>query len=661
MLLGDLLQQLEIDMGGDVGIAGVGEDIDLLVRLQCLQGRSGTQLHLPVINDQRRPALLLQAAGDLGHQRGRSRAGFDHRALCGAAPAGRDEVIHPLTARHEGEILAVQPDQSIEPAIGAAHQLVDRQGIEKFVGNDQQRRIVGQGRKIVVVVAVGEGLALKLPEACRGFDEVDLRRKIITPRRPQRILRQSAAAGPEFDVVDALATAHPHPQIGQPQPDQLAEHLADFRRSDEIALFTQRIAAGIVARVAFPHELREADGAGLADQPLQSGRNIDLRTGEHFGFQPGLFGSGRFFGLALGLFFGGDAGGFFFGSLSGRFCGSEPRRLGSGLGFTASLFLGCQPCSFFRLAPGSFFGFLLGLGFGLAARLGFGSEPRFLFGGSLGTGFGLSLGAGLGFGAGTRFGFLFQARFFGSAQPGIGFEASLFFGLAAGLFLGCGTGGGGSGLGLAAGTFLGLGPGAGFSLGAGLGFLARLRFGGSLGAGFGFSTRPGLSLGKLPCARFGSGLFAGFTLSLGAGLGFGLFTGACLFKGTGAFFRFGLGAGEAFRLFAGGLLGAGLGGGAGCFAGLGVGARPGLGLGTRLRGSGLGSASLSRAVWLGIDQPERAFPDTRAIGQADAVVPDASGFLSSAKITTINPVRISGMVSHCPIDSPVRTTKSASC
>ena len=38
MLTRDILEQFEIDMGGDVGLTGVREDIDLLVALQCLQG-----------------------------------------------------------------------------------------------------------------------------------------------------------------------------------------------------------------------------------------------------------------------------------------------------------------------------------------------------------------------------------------------------------------------------------------------------------------------------------------------------------------------------------------------------------------------------------------------------------------------------------------------
>lgn len=113
-------------------------------------------------------------------------------------------------------------------------------------------------------------------------------------------------------------------------------------------------------------------------------------------------------------------------------------------------------------------------------------------------------------------------------------------------------------------------------------------------------------------------------------------------------------------------------------AGLGIlsGLRFSLGLGASFRGgflarfnlglfAGEGLAGETGALFLlvrRIDEPERAAPAPRTItGQAGAVVPAASGFLRSAKSTTINPVRISGMVSHCPIDSPVRCAKSASC
>jgi len=383
---GDRLEQFEIDMGGKVSLARMGKDIDPLVRLQRLQGGAGAQLARPIIDDQRRPALLLEAPGDLGHQRGGGRAGLDHRALGRAAPAGRDEVIHPLGPGLEDEVLALEPHQPLEPAIGAAHQLVHRQGIEELVGDDEQRGILGQGGQIVVVVAAGEGLALEPPQRRRGLDEVDLRGKAIARRCAERVPGERAAPRAKLDIVNVLAALHPHPQVSQPQADEFAEHLADLGRGDEIALGAERIAAGIVARVALAHELGKADRAGLADEAPQA--LADIARGA-------LGQLGLTLGLALGL---------------------APRGLGCGLlGGAPGLFLGLGAGAFrgsARLcrAPGGFAGFGLGLGLrlaaglllgGLGARLrgGFLAAPFFLRSACPGGGFGLLARARLGGGA----------------------------------------------------------------------------------------------------------------------------------------------------------------------------------------------------------------------------------------------------------------------
>jgi hypothetical protein len=55
------------------------------------------------------------------------------------------------------------------------------------------------------------------------------------------------------------------PQIGAPQADQLAEHLADLRCGDEIATLPEWIARGIIMRVRRGHELCDRDRPGERD------------------------------------------------------------------------------------------------------------------------------------------------------------------------------------------------------------------------------------------------------------------------------------------------------------------------------------------------------------------------------------------------------------
>ena len=168
---------------------------------------------------------------------------------------------------------------------------------------------------------------------------------------------------------------------------------------------------------------------------------------------------------------------------------------------------------------------------------------------------------------------------------------------------------------------------AGFAFGAGLSLglslVARLLFCAGLSLGFGFPACFGFAAGLV--LRFGGGLGLCLRFGLCFHLGLGLFAGLLLGKRLG--FGVSLGAG-------------------GCFC-------------RRARRFAIN-------LRLGIDQPQRAFPRARTAGprlggQVGCTPPLASGLFRSAKNTTINPVSISGIVSHWPIDSPVWAAKSASC
>ena len=71
----------EIDMGGEVGLARLGQRIDELMRLDRLQGLAEGGADIAVINHQRRAVLGDDARGDPGHQALRGGADFENRAV----------------------------------------------------------------------------------------------------------------------------------------------------------------------------------------------------------------------------------------------------------------------------------------------------------------------------------------------------------------------------------------------------------------------------------------------------------------------------------------------------------------------------------------------------------------------------------------------------
>ena len=137
------------------------------------------------------------------------------------------------------------------------------------IPDDQQRAIVGQSRQVAVKLRMRHRFLLQLPERRGAFDEMDLGIEAIALGRAQRVPCKSASSRAEFDVCDRQRAIGADPHVGQPQPDQFAEHLADLGRGDEIAVGAQRVAARIVAGIRFGHEVRQADRPGAADQPAE--------------------------------------------------------------------------------------------------------------------------------------------------------------------------------------------------------------------------------------------------------------------------------------------------------------------------------------------------------------------------------------------------------
>lgn len=77
------------------------------------------------------------------------------------------------------------------------------------------------------------------------LDQMDAERVIERRQHAQcaqRVGHHGAAAGAEFDQMHVLRRAHVAPYGRGPEPEQFAEHLADFRRGGEVALAAERIA-----------------------------------------------------------------------------------------------------------------------------------------------------------------------------------------------------------------------------------------------------------------------------------------------------------------------------------------------------------------------------------------------------------------------------------
>ena len=100
-----------------------------------------------------------------------------------------------------------------------------------------------------------------------GLDKRYFRRKSERRHGAQRIGRQRSTSRAKFDIAAIGRLLRTHPEIGNPQADEFAEHLADFRRRDKVAICSKGVGRGIIDGVCAPHIVRHADGAGSLDLP----------------------------------------------------------------------------------------------------------------------------------------------------------------------------------------------------------------------------------------------------------------------------------------------------------------------------------------------------------------------------------------------------------
>ena len=221
--------------------AGIIKGADLFAAMHGLQRIERHLLDyltaIAIIDDQHGTALGRDAARQMPHDRLRCLAPFGVCAV-GGQPFRREQYVFEAHM----QFLA-------RPA------LADRQGVEKFVGDNDERAIVGQLIHPVVPLRrpARQPGPLDGTQHQAGFNHVQpcAANEAWQPtKQAQRISHQAAMAGAEFGNVQRWFFG-PQPQIADPAADHFAEHLADFRRGGEIA--AQWIFAAIIGRVAGRH------------------------------------------------------------------------------------------------------------------------------------------------------------------------------------------------------------------------------------------------------------------------------------------------------------------------------------------------------------------------------------------------------------------------
>ena len=266
-------------MRGDVGLSRIFQGIGKTVAGDGLKGIAGVAAHVAVIDDQRRAILLAHAACDL-HDLGIGPP-FEHRAGRSGAYQGRQQYFETRRRLGGGAeyqlAVAVEIDHALMPAGLAFHHLVDRQHVEIFVGEDHGGAVddVVDGVMPSDIAHTRERRALFFAQHRIDLHHVDGERLIKRRQHPQRakcVRHHGAAAGAEFDQPQQGRLADRAPHRGRPQAEQLAEHLADFRRGGEIALAPERIARDVIAvlrmQQAQLHVTPDRHRAGRLDQLL---------------------------------------------------------------------------------------------------------------------------------------------------------------------------------------------------------------------------------------------------------------------------------------------------------------------------------------------------------------------------------------------------------
>ena len=253
-IFGGAGQRLEVDMRRDVGLSRSVQGIGEAVTGDRLEGVAGVAAYVTIVDDQRRAVLVAHARCDLHHFG--IGPPFEHRADRRGTHQRRQQHLETrdrVGRRAEHQLaVGVEVDHALVPTVFALHDLMDRQHVEIFIGEDD----AGTIRHLVDIVMPGDvaharqGRLLLLAQHRIDLDQMHAQRLIERRQhahRAQRVRHHRAAAGPELDQPEQRRRAHRPPERGRPQPEQFAEHLADFGGGGEVAFAPERVARNIVA------------------------------------------------------------------------------------------------------------------------------------------------------------------------------------------------------------------------------------------------------------------------------------------------------------------------------------------------------------------------------------------------------------------------------
>ena len=128
-----------------------------------------------------------EALRQIARQRGARRAGFDDRTILGIAHGFGDQRIDRQLAGNRHQLVAIERHHPLAPPLPGIDQLPDRQGIEKFVGDDDQRAIRRQLGDIAVELRLRHPRCLHIAQHRAGLDEMPLGLELGLPHRAQCI------------------------------------------------------------------------------------------------------------------------------------------------------------------------------------------------------------------------------------------------------------------------------------------------------------------------------------------------------------------------------------------------------------------------------------------------------------------------------------------
>ncbi len=234
---------------------------------------------IAVIGDQGRTALTLYRMRDFFAQRdGRWRNLVNRAGFRCAARGWHGKTCRRCGRGGEGQHIVVECYHALMPAFVLPDILAKRQGIEKLIGQQQERLVEKSAAEMVFPAeregGLRQGLLLCGFERRAGFHQhhFGVRGKFaVCLCGTQGVGHQGAAPRPQFDQAQGLRLAQLVPHRHAPGAEQFAEHLRDFRRGDEIARASDRITCGIDAVIRVMqrqrHELRDGNRPLGRNQP----------------------------------------------------------------------------------------------------------------------------------------------------------------------------------------------------------------------------------------------------------------------------------------------------------------------------------------------------------------------------------------------------------